>query len=147
MVKRVSLSDAECPVARSLDGIGDWWSLLIVRDAFDGVRRFGEFQKSLGISKGILASRLQGLVALGVLAVTSASDGSAWQEYVLTPKGEALFPIIVALRQWGEAFCYRPGEPHSELVDRKEGKPLAPLIVRNADDEIIRARDTIVRKI
>lgn len=147
MVKRVSLSDAECPVARSLDGIGDWWSLLIVRDAFDGARRFGEFQKSLGISKGILASRLQGLVALGVLAVTSASDGSAWQDYVLTPKGEALFPVIVALRQWGEAFCYRPGEPHSELVDRKEGKPLAPLIVRNADDEIIQARDTIVRKI
>lgn len=147
MVKRVSLSDAECPVARSLDGIGDWWSLLIVRDAFDGVRRFGEFQKSLGISKGILASRLQDLVALGVLAVTSASDGSAWQEYVLTPKGEALFPVIVALRQWGEAFCYRPGEPHSELVDRTEGKPLAPLIVRDADGEIIQAQDTIVRKI
>ncbi|CAP54935.1 winged helix-turn-helix transcriptional regulator [Gluconacetobacter diazotrophicus] len=147
MVKRVSLSDAECPVARSLDGIGDWWSLLIVRDAFDGARRFGEFQKSLRISKGILASRLQGLVALGVLAVTSASDGSAWQDYVLTPKGEALFPVIVALRQWGEAFCYRPGEPHSELVDRKDGKTLAPLIVRNADGEIIRARDTIVMKI
>lgn len=147
MVKRVSLSDAECPVARSLDGIGDWWSLLIVRDAFDGVRRFGEFQKSLGISKGILASRLQGLVALGVLAMTSVSDGSAWQDYVLTPKGEALFPVIVALRQWGEAFCYSPGEPHSELVDRKKGEPLAPLIVRDADGEVIQARDTIVRKI
>lgn len=146
-MKRVSLSNAECPVARSLDCIGDWWSLLIVRDAFDGVRRFGEFQKSLGISKGILASRLQGLVALGVLAVTSASDGSAWQDYVLTPKGEALFPVIVALRQWGEAFCYRTGEPHSELVDRKEGKPLASLIVRDADGEFIQARDTIVMKI
>ncbi|GBQ19717.1 putative transcriptional regulator [Gluconacetobacter sacchari DSM 12717] len=147
MVKRVSLGDAACPVARSLDGIGDWWSLLIVRDAFDGVSRFGEFQKSLGISKGILASRLHGLVALGVLAMTPAADGSAWQDYVLTPKGEALFPVIVALRQWGEAFCYRPGEPHSALVERSGGKPLAPLVVRSAGGKALRARDTVVRKL
>ena len=62
MVKRTSLADVDCPVARALDAIGDWWSLLIVRDAFDGIRRFGDFQKNLGVSKGILASRLRDLV-------------------------------------------------------------------------------------
>ena len=67
MVKRTSLSEADCPVARSLDIIGDWWSLLIVRDAVDGVRRFSEFQKGLGVSKGILASRLRDLVTHGIL--------------------------------------------------------------------------------
>lgn len=147
MVKRVSLKGADCPVARSLDVIGDWWSLLIVRDAFDGVRRFGEFQKSLGISKGILASRLLALVEFGVLAVEPASDGSTWQNYVLTPKGEGLFPMIVALRQWGEAFCYEEGEDHSTLMERKTGKPLAPLRVRSASGRELDARDTVVRKI
>ena len=69
MVKRTSLQDAECPVARSLDAIGDWWSLLIVRDAFDGIRRFGEFQRNLGMAKNILATRLRTLVEHGVFEV------------------------------------------------------------------------------
>lgn len=93
MVKRTSLQDAECPVARSLDAIGDWWSLLIVRDAFDGIRRFGEFQRNLGMAKNILAARLRTLVEHGVLAVVPASDGSAYQEYVLTEKGLSLIHI------------------------------------------------------
>lgn len=87
MVKRTRLPDAECPVARSLDAIGDWWSLLIVRDAFDGIRRFGEFQRNLGMAKNILSARLRTLVEHGVLEVIPASDGSAYQEYVLTDKG------------------------------------------------------------
>src|SRR5215475_492106 len=116
MVKRTSLEDANCPVARSLDAIGDWWSLLIIRDAIDGVRRFSDFQKGLGVSKGILATRLRNLVALGILEMASASDGSAYQEYVLTRKGRDLFLVVVALRQWGEQHCFTRGEPHSVLV-------------------------------
>jgi len=73
MVKRTSLEGAACPVARALDAIGDWWSLLIVRDAFDGVRRFGEFQKSLGVAKNILSDRLRTLVAHEILAAAPAS--------------------------------------------------------------------------
>lgn len=76
-MKRKSLEDAQCPVARTLDVIGDWWSLLIVRDAFDGVRRFSEFQKGLGMAKNILSTRLRTLVAHGVLETVPASDGSA----------------------------------------------------------------------
>jgi len=79
------------PVARSLDAIGDWWSLLIVRNAFSGQRRFGEFQKSLGMAKNILTVRLRKLVGCGILEIVPASDGSAYQEYVLTKKGRAFF--------------------------------------------------------
>ncbi|WP_440981526.1 winged helix-turn-helix transcriptional regulator, partial [Shinella sumterensis] len=109
MVKRVSLWDSGCPVARSLDAIGDWWSLLIIRDAFDGKRRFGEFQQGLGISRGVLATRLRDLVTRGIFETAPASDGTAYREYVLTAKGQGLFPVIVALRQWGEEFLFGLG--------------------------------------
>ena len=101
MVKRVSLSGADCPVARSLDVIGDWWSLLIIRDAFEGVRRFSEFQTGLSIAKGMLATRLRDLTDRGVLETAPASDGSAYKEYILTERGRGLFLAIVALRQMG----------------------------------------------
>ncbi|MFJ1253018.1 winged helix-turn-helix transcriptional regulator [Cupriavidus sp. CuC1] len=147
MVRRTSLEGAECPVARSLDVIGDWWSLLIVRDAFDGLRRFGEFQRSLGLAKNILADRLRTLLAHGILEQVPASDGSAYQEYVLTQKGRALFPVVVGLRQWGEAFFFAPGEPHSVLVDGKAGKPVRQLEVRAEDGRLLGPGDAVVRKV
>ncbi|MGK5543594.1 winged helix-turn-helix transcriptional regulator [Streptomyces sp. URMC 127] len=147
MVSRTRFDDSECPVARSVDAIGDWWSLLIVRDAFDGSRRFGEFQRSLGVAKNILTARLRTLVAGGVLETVPASDGSAYREYVLTPKGEALFPVIVALRQWGEQNFFAAGEPHSQLVDRREGQPLRALEVLSADGRRLNPGDTTVHKV
>ena len=108
MVKRTSFEKAECPIARSLDALGDWWSLLIIRDAFLGVRRFSEFQKSIGLAKNILTVRLRALVDQGILKTAPASDGSAYQEYVLTPKGRGVFPVLVALRQWSEEFSTSP---------------------------------------
>ncbi|MFE2060083.1 winged helix-turn-helix transcriptional regulator [Streptomyces sp. NPDC056465] len=146
MVSRTRFDDSDCPVARSVDAIGDWWSLLIVRDAFDGSRRFGEFQRSLGVAKNILTTRLRALVAGDVLESVPASDGSAYREYVLTPKGEALFPVIVALRQWGEQNFFAPGEPHSELVDRREGNPLRALEVLSGDGRQLGPGDTTIRK-
>ncbi|MEW2436195.1 helix-turn-helix domain-containing protein [Streptomyces caniferus] len=147
MVARRRFDDSECPVARSVDAIGDWWSLLIVRDAFDGSRRFGEFQRSLGVAKNILIARLRTLVAGGVLESVPASDGSAYREYVLTPKGEALFPVIVALRQWGEQNFFAPGEPHSQLVDRRQGHHLRALEVLSADGRRLTPDDTTVHKV
>jgi DNA-binding HxlR family transcriptional regulator len=125
-MKRKSLENDECPVARSLEAAGDAWSMLIVRDAFAGKRRFGEFQRSLGVAKNILTVRLRKLVALGVLEQVPAADGSAYQEYALTEKGRGLFLVLVALGQWG---C---GKSEFELVDRKRGKPVS-LELRAAD--------------
>ncbi|MGW1227074.1 winged helix-turn-helix transcriptional regulator [Streptomyces sp. NPDC001478] len=147
MVTRTRLDDSECPVARSVDAIGDWWSLLIVRDAFDGSRRFGEFQRSLGVAKNILTARLRSLVAGGIMESVPAEDGSAYRAYVLTPKGRALFPVIVALRQWGEGNFFAPEEPHSHLLDRRHGRPLRPLEVLDSEGRPVGPDETVVRKV
>lgn len=147
MVKRVSLWDAGCPVARGLDVIGDWWSLLIIRDAFDGVRRFSEFQTGLGIAKGTLATRLRELTERDILEVAPASDGSAYKEYVLTEKGHGLFLVIVALRQWSEDHLYRPNEPKSALMDTETGVPVARLELRAQNGRPLDWSDTHVKKI
>lgn len=141
MVKRTSMEGADCPVARSLDAIGDWWSLLIVRDAFDGIRRFGAFQRNLGMAKNILAARLRTLVTHGIFDLVPASDGSAYQEYVLTEKGKGLFPLIIGLRQWGETYFFEPGEAHSRVVDRAKGQPIQPLELRAADGRLLGPED------
>jgi DNA-binding HxlR family transcriptional regulator len=132
-MKHKSNQDSVCPIARSMDVVGEWWSLLIVRDAMLGVRRFSEFERRLGMAKNILTTRLKRLVEAGVLRVVPASDGSAYREYELTEKGEALLPAMVALRQWGERFMFGSGDEHSVLLDAKEHKPLAEMVVRSAD--------------
>ena len=145
MVKRTSLADATCPVARSLDVIGDWWSLLIIRDASLGKRRFGEFQKSLGLAKNILAARLRTLVDQGILKLAPASDGSAYQEYLLTPKGRGVFPILVALRQWSEEFDDHPEEIATILVDKEKGRPVRKLELHSQDGRLLMAADTALK--
>ena len=144
-MKRSGFAEAECPVARALDAIGDVWSLLIVRDAFDGLRRFGDFQKNLGIAKGMLSARLRRLVELGVLEPVPASDGSAYQEYALTKKGRDLFPVVVSLRQWGEANLYARGEAHSDLVD-EAGQPVGKLVLPSRAGRPLAWSETRVRK-
>jgi len=139
--KRTELSDNDCAIARSLDVIGDWWSLLIVRNARSGQRRFSEFQKSLGLAKNILTTRLKKLVERGIMEMLPASDGSAFKEYVLTEKGEKLYVVIVALWQWGEQTCFEPGEMQFMLADSEKGEALAPLEVRTQSGKIIGARD------
>src|SRR6478736_6989144 len=130
MVKRTSFEGDACPIARSLEAIGDWWSLLIIREALFGVRRFGEFQSKLGMAKNILATRLRALLDHGILTTAPASDGSAYQEYVLTPKGRGVFPVLVALRQWSEEFSCEDGGFKTLLVDRKRGRPGRKLEIR-----------------
>ncbi|MBS7780503.1 helix-turn-helix domain-containing protein [Acidovorax sp. CCYZU-2555] len=136
-----------CPVARCVDLVGDRWSLLIVRDAFDGIGRFSEFQRSLGVARNILSDRLRKLVDAGILENRAASDGSAYQEYVLTAKGESLFPVVVALRQWGEQHLFAKGEAHSQLVDKRSGRPLARMAPQARDGRVLRPADAEVRKL
>lgn len=145
---RNNLSIGEpCPVARSVGVIGDRWSLLIVRDAFDGTRRFGDFQRNLGMARNILSDRLRKLVDAGILETRAASDGTAYQEYILTTQGESLFPIVVALRQWGEKHLFDRGERHSVLIDKRTGKPVPVMAPTAKDGTILTADSTEVRKV
>jgi DNA-binding HxlR family transcriptional regulator len=145
MVKRTSLEGDACPIARALDVIGDWWSLLIIRDALLGRRRFGEFQRSLGLAKNILSARLRNLVERGILATEPASDGSVYREYVPTAKGRGLFPILVALRQWSEEFDERPQEIATMLVDRRNGRPVRKLQLCADDGRVLAPIDTTLK--
>ena len=145
MVKRTSFADDTCPIARALDVIGDWWSMLIIRDALLGRRRFGEFQKSLGLAKNILSARLRMLVDEGILSTVPAVDGSAYQDYVLTDKGRGVFPILVALRQWSEAYDSHPEEIATILVDRETGEPVRTLELRARDGRLLQFGDTELR--
>lgn len=122
-MKRKTFEDDECPVARSLEAVGDTWSVLIVRQAFAGQRRFGAFEKSLGVAKNILTVRLRKLVALGVLEQVPV-EGSAHHEYALTQKGRGLYLVLMAIKQWGEG-CGGPAD--HVLVDRRDRKPVKPL--------------------
>jgi len=146
MVRRKSLKGDYCPSARSLDAIGDWWSLLIVRDAFDGLSRFGEFQKSLGIARNILSDRLRTLIDRGILEAVPAADGGAHQEYRLTGMGRDLFPVMVALRQWGERHLFAADEERSKLVERDTGLPVR-LDVRTEDGRPIGPDAAIILKV
>ena len=140
-VKRKSLADEKCPMARILDIIGDWWTLLIVRDALAGVSRFNDFQRSLGAAKSSLSTRLKVLVDQGIFDIQPASDGSAYQEYVLTDKGLALAPVLTSLAQWGLAHAFKPGEQASQLVDKKTNRPLKDIELRSSDGRRLRASD------
>lgn len=121
--------------------------MLVVRDAFDGVCRFGEFQRSLGVARNILADRLRALTEAGILAIQPASDGTSYQEYVLTTKGQSLFPVVVALRQWGEGHLFQRGERRSELIDKATQQPLRPMEPRAKDGRVLQARETSVKKL
>ena len=147
MPSRKSLQAEPCPVARSVDSIGDRWSLLIIRDAFDGVRRFSDFQRSLGMARNILSDRLRKLVEAGILELQTASDGTSYQEYVLTPQGQSLFPVVVALRQWGERYLFGPHEAHSQLVDTATGQPLPLMQPVAADGRAIAPEQARVNKV
>ncbi|MGW0995639.1 winged helix-turn-helix transcriptional regulator [Streptomyces sp. NPDC002520] len=144
-MRKTDLSEASCPIARSLSDIGDWWSLLIVRDALAGMTRFSEFHRSLGCAKNILSARLTKLVERGVLTLAPASDGSAYTEYRLTDKGKALRVPLVALRQWGEEYLFDADEERLDLVDKRDGLPLPRLELRGRDGRTLGPDDVETR--
>lgn len=110
-MKRTSFEDMNCSVAQCLEVVGEWWSLLIVRDAFLGVRRFDDFQTRLGISRNILNQRLTHLVAHGVLDRVPYQESPPRSEYRLTDKGRDLWQVVTALRQWGDRWAASEGPP------------------------------------
>jgi DNA-binding HxlR family transcriptional regulator len=127
--------------------IGDRWSLLIIRDVFDGICRFGALQRSLGVAKNILSDRLRTLTAHGVLALQAASDGSAYSEYVLTERGTQLFYVVVALRQWGEEHMFASKEAYSELREKDTDRLVTRLQLLDSQGQLLRPDATYVRKV
>lgn len=144
-MRRTSFSDMSCSIARCLEQVGDWWTLLIVREAFFGTRRFGEFQSHLGIAPNVLSARLHGLVQHGILQAMAESENGRVLDYRLTDKGRDLFPIVIALLQWGDRHAPAPEGPPVQIVDRENGRPIAALQVRSDDGRVLQARDVRVR--
>jgi DNA-binding HxlR family transcriptional regulator len=142
-MRRTSLSDAICPIARSLDEIGDWWTLLIVRDALHGKKRFSEFQKSLGLAKNILSARLRHLTAHGIMEKRASVNAGGRSEYYLTAKGRRLRLVLIALRQWGEDNLFVAGEPMMVAHDRAN-RPIARLQLTNQDGRPLELEEIVV---
>ena len=118
-----------CSIARTLEVVGEWWTLLIVRDAFLGVTRFEDWQRRLGIARNVLASRLDGLVVAGILERREYQAAPRREEYVLTAKGRDLGPVLAALRSWGDRYSPTPGGPTTLLVHDTCGAPTRPVQV------------------
>ncbi|HEY3911189.1 MAG TPA: helix-turn-helix domain-containing protein [Stellaceae bacterium] len=142
-MRRKSLGGMLCPIARSLDRVGEWWSILILRDAFYGLRRFDEFQKNLGIAPNILTRRLNGLVEAGLLERRRYSEHPPRDEYQLTERGRDFRPVLLALLAWGNRH-FAPEGAAVQLVNRRTGAPVEPVVVDEATGERIAGPDFIV---
>jgi len=135
-MKHKSFNKMQCPVARGLERVGEWWSILILRDAFHGLTRFDQFEESLGIAPNMLTRRLASLVKAGVLEKRRYSERPPRYEYVLTERGRDFQPVIVAMQAWGNKHFAPEGATvqlvHAKtgaiaepvMVDRKTGRPL-----------------------
>jgi DNA-binding HxlR family transcriptional regulator len=128
-MKRTSFAGMDCSVARSLDVVGEWWSLLVLRDAFTGVRRFEDFQRSLGIARNILADRLQTLVDYGVLERRLYQERPERFEYRLTEKGLDLYPVLISLMRWGDRWATDGAGPPMVLTHKACGHDVMPVLV------------------
>ena len=127
-MRRTSFGNMQCPIARSLERVGEWWSILILRDAFHGLRRFDEFQENLGIAPNMLARRLKALVEAGLLERRRYNDRPPRNEYLLTQTGRDFRPVLWALLAWGNKH-FAPEGPSVVVVDSATGREADPLLV------------------
>jgi DNA-binding HxlR family transcriptional regulator len=127
-MRLTSLSEMNCSIARTVDVVGEWWTPLILRDAFRGTRRFDDFQASLGMARGVLTARLRKLTEQGIMERRAYSDHPPRYDYVLTEKGLALFPVIAALMKWGDTWAPTPAGPSAVFVHDTCGKVTRPVL-------------------
>jgi DNA-binding HxlR family transcriptional regulator len=130
-MQRTSFQDMNCPIARSLERVGEWWSILILRDAFYGMTRFDEFQKSLGIAPNMLSRRLSGLVEQGLLERRLYSEKPPRYEYFLTERGRDFRPVLWALLAWGNRHFSPEGE-YVMVADKQTGERVEPVMADKA---------------
>lgn len=127
-MKKTSFATTPCPIARSLGRVGEWWSILILRDAFHGLSKFDEFQQSLGLSPTLLTRRLKFLVESGILYKQRYQTRPVRYQYLLTERGKDFFPVLVTLFQWGNTHLSE-GAHSAELIDRRSGQPIQPQLI------------------
>ena len=127
-MQKKDFSAMQCPIARSLERVGEWWSILVLREAFYGSKRFDEFQKNLDIATNMLSRRLSGLVEQGLLERRQYCEKPPRYEYVLTPRGRDFRPVLLTLLDWGNKH-FAPEGIGAELVERASGKPVDLVLV------------------
>src|SRR6266700_5964968 len=126
-MQRTSFGNMQCPIARSLERVGEWWSILILRDALHGFTRFDQFQKSLGIAPNMLTRRLDALVAAGLLQRRRYSEHPPRDEYVPTARGRDFRPVLLALLAWGNRH-FAPEGASVQLLDAATGAVADPIL-------------------
>jgi DNA-binding HxlR family transcriptional regulator len=137
---RKRFTGMNCTIARALDEVGEWWSLLIVRELSQGAARFDELQSGLGIARNVLTARLERLTELAIIERFPLEDRANTDGYRLTEKGEELYPVLVALKQWGDRWL-AGGKPLLDLVDDTTGKPIDQIAVRGKAGAPLSFRD------
>lgn len=143
---RQSFADLDCNVALAAEHLGDKWVMVILRNAFNGMKRFDDFYTHLGVSSKVLTSRLNALVDADILYRSEVAGDKRAFEYRLTAKGLDLFPLLVFMGQWGDRWWPLASGPRTEVVDRASGQPVQPIVVRNALGRIVAPKETMSRQ-
>ncbi len=140
-MRRTRFDDAPCPIARTTDLMGDWWTPIIMREAFLGRRRFDQFQAALRVSRGVLTKRLSRLVQVGLLEKRRYEEHPPRFDYLLTEKGRAFYSVLAAMMRFGEDWLWEEGtQPPLQLFDRETGEPVRPQVVNQRTGEPIDVR-------
>ncbi|MFN4041745.1 MAG: winged helix-turn-helix transcriptional regulator [Brevundimonas sp.] len=141
MGRTADYSRQSCSIAATLEVIGDPWTLLVIRDAFNGVSRFEQWQERLGVARNVLASRLKTLVQHGVLEPRAYSQRPPRNEYVLTAKGKDLYAVLVTLHSWGEKHVYGGADSGVTMTHKTCGERLQPRIACGCCGEMVKPRE------
>jgi DNA-binding HxlR family transcriptional regulator len=144
-MRRTSFEDMDCSVAQTLEVVGEWWSLLIVRGVFRGIRRFEDFQRDLGVARNVLTQRLNRLVDHGILERRLYQQRPDRYEYRLTEKGLDLYGVIVGLMQWGDRWAVDQSGPPLTLTHKGCGHDGVPILACEGCGERVGPRDMRAR--
>jgi len=145
-MRRTRFDGEPCPVARATDLIGDWWTPIVLREAFFGCRRFEQFHARLGVSRATLTARLNRLVDEGLMERSEYQDAPVRYEYRLTPKGRAFFDVIAVMWQWGDDWLFADQGAPVELVDKHTGERVIPAVVDANTGQPIDSKSIRVRR-
>ena len=143
-MKRSRSFNKECSIARAMEVVGDRWSILLLREAYYGTRRFDEFQYYLGVAPNILSARLKKLVELGMMTRVPLAEHGGRYEYVLTKKGRDFFPTYLALKKWGDDWLAEPAGPQVFFMDRTSGRQIEHPILLSARGKPLQLEDVEV---